>query len=109
MARRKQSQSQLDNLQKAYDGKGGFCTESARRAAVIKHEKEKVYRPLREIVLECLDEDNVREIMAALLQRAKEGDVRAWESLRDSSGQKPKEEVLVGAEKELDISIKVVD
>jgi hypothetical protein len=95
----------MDNLKSGHP----FNEETARKAGKKSQEVQKKYRPLREIVLECLDEDNVREIMAALLQRAKEGDVRAWESLRDSSGQKPKEEVLVGAEKELDISIKVVD
>ena len=105
MAKKKMVQAQLDNLKLG----SGFSTETARKAQKKAMEARKVYRPLREIVLECLDEDNVREIMTALLQKAKEGDVRAWESLRDSSGQKPKEEVLVGAEKELDISIKVVD
>ena len=105
MARRKQTQSQLDNLKK---GKP-FCEESARKAAILKHEKEKIYRPLKEIVAECLDEDTVRQIMAALTQRAKDGDVRAWESLRDSSGQKPKDEVLLGTEQELDVKITVVD
>lgn len=70
-----------------------FCGKSAVEAAKKKHEKEKIYRPLKEIVAECLDEESVRQIMAALMQKAMEGDVRAWETLRDSSGQKPKEEV----------------
>ena len=105
MPKRKQSQAQLDNLKKGTP----FCAESARRAANIKHENEKKYRPLKDIVAECLDEESVRQIMAALMQKAMEGDVRAWETLRDSSGQKPKDEVLVGTEKELDISIKVID
>ena len=95
MAKRKMSQASLDNLQKAYDGKGGFNTETARIAGQKSQEAQKKYRPLKEIVAECLDEDTVRQIMAALTQRAMDGDVRAWESLRDSSGQKPKEEVLM--------------
>lgn len=86
-----------------------FCGNSAVEAAKKKHEKEKVYRPLKDIVSECLDEETVRAIIAALTERALKGDVRAWETLRDSSGQKPKDEVLVGTEKELDISIKVID
>lgn len=104
MPKRKQSQAQLDNLSKSR-----FDSETARRANKKSQEAKKIYRPLKEIVAECLDEESVRQIMAALMQKAMEGDVRAWETLRDSSGQKPKEEVLVGTEKELDINIKVID
>ena len=88
MPKRKQSQAQLDNLSKSR-----FDFETARRANLKSQEAKKIYRPLKEIVAECLDEESVRQIMAALMQKAMEGDVRAWETLRDSSGQKPKEEV----------------
>ena len=104
MAKRKQSQAQLDNLSKSR-----FDSETARRANEKSQEAKKIYRPLKDIVAECLDEDTVRSIMEALTQRAMKGDVRAWETLRDSSGQKPREEVLVGAEKDLEVNIKVID
>lgn len=91
MAKRKMNQASLDNLQSGHP----FNEETARIAGQKSQEAQKKYRPLKEIVNECLDEDTVRQIMAALTQRAKDGDVRAWESLRDSSGQKPKEEVLM--------------
>lgn len=105
MAKRKQSQAQLDNLTKGHR----FDEETARRANKKSHEAKKIYRPLKDIVAECLDEETVRAIMAALTERALKGDVRAWETLRDSSGQKPKEEVLVGTEKDLEVNIKVID
>ena len=89
MAKRKMSQAQLDNLAKGHP----FNEDTARIAGKKSQEAQKKYRPLKEIVNECLDEDTVRQIMAALTQKAMEGDVRAWETLRDSSGQKPKDEV----------------
>lgn len=104
MPKRKQSQAQLDNLSKSR-----FDSETARRANLKSQEAKKIYRPLKDIVAECLDEESVRQIMAALMQKAMEGDVRAWETLRDSSGQKPKDEVLVGTEKDLEVNIKVID
>jgi hypothetical protein len=105
MAKRKQSEAQLENLKKGHR----FDEETARRAQEKSTAAKKIYRPLKEIVAECLDEESVRQIMAALMQKAMDGDVRAWESLRDSSGQKPKEEVLVGTEKDLEVNIKVID
>ena len=108
MAKRKMSENSLKALEENRH-KGQFRGDNAVEAAKKSNEAQKKYRPLKEIVAECLDEDTVRQIMAALTQRAMDGDVRAWESLRDSSGQKPKDEVMVGTEQELDVKITVVD
>ncbi|MBQ6233555.1 MAG: hypothetical protein IJJ80_08620 [Clostridia bacterium] len=89
MAKRKMNPASLDNLSKGHP----FDEDTARKANQKSHEAKKIYRPLKDIVAECLDEETVRAIMAALTERALKGDVRAWETLRDSSGQKPKEEV----------------
>lgn len=94
MPKRKQSQSQLDNLIQYQEG---YSSEIARKNGAkggkAKGENAKIYRPVKEIFKEGLDEETVRKIFAALMQKAMDGDVRAWESLRDSSGQKPKDEV----------------
>lgn len=89
MPKRKVSQSQLDNLKKGHP----FNEETARKAGRKSAEAQKIYRPVKDIFKEGLDEETVRKIFAALMQKAMDGDVRAWESLRDSSGQKPKDEV----------------
>lgn len=89
MPKRKVSQSQLDNLKKGHP----FNEETARKAGRKSAEAQKIYRPIKDIFKEGLDEETVKKIFEALTQKAMDGDVRAWETLRDSSGQKPKEEV----------------
>ena len=88
MPKRKMNPASLDNL-----SKHRFSSEEARKAAEKSAEVRKVYRPIKDIFNEGLDDETVKQIFAALKEKALAGDVRAWESLRDSSGQKPKEEV----------------
>lgn len=104
MPKKKMSPASLENLKKGTP----FSADTARIAQEKSVVAKKVYRPLKDIVNECLDEETVRQIMIALKERALSGDVRAWESLRDSAGQKPREEVLLDTDKDLDINIKVI-
>lgn len=66
--------------------KGGKASGQARR-------ERKALRELLTIALEMPDETtgstNAEAIVAALIDKAREGDVRAFESIRDTIGEKP--------------------
>ena len=73
--------------------KAGKASGKARR-------QRKEFRELLELALsqpnaENPDVDNWTVATAALLQKAMGGDVRAWEVMRDTLGQKPVEETRV--------------
>ena len=73
--------------------KAGKASGKARR-------QKKEFRELLEIALsqpnaDNPDVDNWTVATAALLQKAMGGDVRAWEVMRDTLGQKPVEETRV--------------
>lgn len=73
--------------------KAGKASGKARR-------KRKEFRELLELALsqpnvDNPDVDNWTVATAALLQKAMGGDVRAWEVMRDTLGQKPVEETRV--------------
>lgn len=80
--------------------KAGKASGKARR-------QRKEFRELLELALsqpnvDNPDVDNWTVATAALLQKAMSGDVRAWEVMRDTLGQKPVEETRV-----LDSEIKI--
>lgn len=65
---------------------GGLASGKARQ-------KRKELRELLEVALsmpdESLDMSNAEAIAAALVEKAKSGDVRAFEAIRDTVGEKP--------------------
>jgi hypothetical protein len=89
-------------------------TNSARRAGIARQQKEKDTRTMKEILLQLLSEPAPEEeikkfnlpegssnnlvIMAAAARKAKDGDIRAGEFVRDTIGQMPTKEVQVSAE-----------
>lgn len=79
------------NLNKAYGGKGGFDTESARKAKKKSDEAKAVYKSLNADLREQCDEETLRAINDRLLQMAKHGNLRAYELVRDGLGEKPTE------------------
>lgn len=93
MAKRKQSEAQLENLKLGTP----FTAENARSAAAKAAEARKKYRPLKEIARDALPEEEWAAILSAIKERALDGDIRAAEFLRDTSGEKPKEEVEMNA------------
>lgn len=74
---------------KAITSKGGKASGKARR-------KKKELKQLLELALSqpCkdTDDDNYMAITVALIQKALSGDVRAYEAIRDTIGQKPTEQ-----------------
>ena len=91
MAKRKMNEKSLENLKKGEATR--FHGESAVKAAEKSNEVQKKYRPLKELAKEALDEDTWKEILTAMIARAKDGNPRAFELLRDSAGEKPVDRV----------------
>lgn len=105
MAKRKMSENSLKNLLengKATQFKSGSkaAIENGRKGglALGKNNKEKrLLKEICEIVGELADEDtgdsNKVAIVKAMYQKAKNGDVNAFNTLRDTMGEKPKERI----------------
>lgn len=75
--------------------KGGIASGKARR-------EKKTLKAELEALLEIMDErgDSVQKKMSfALIKKAVKGDVRAFETIRDTIGQKPKENLNIDFEK----------
>lgn len=69
--------------------KGGIASGKARRA-------KKTFKELLKIALEMRTKNgntNAEEIVASLILKAQSGDVKAFEAVRDTIGEKPKDEV----------------
>lgn len=83
--------------------KGGKASVKARR-------KKKELRELLEIALsqpykDNPDDDNYMAISVALVQRALDGDTKAFEIIRDTLGQKPKDQIEVETQGAINIVI----
>ena len=67
-------------------------SKGGKRSAEIKKERKKLKE---ELLLLLSENDNNRKMSLAILQRAMNGDTKAFEVIRDTIGEKPKEEVEV--------------
>lgn len=79
------------NLLRKEDRTPSQRRESARKAGIASGKA----RSLKKIALEMLAAGAGDEIIKAMIAKAKRGDVRAAEFVRDTSGQKPKEAIEV--------------
>lgn len=71
---------------------GGIASGDARRA-------KKTMREVLEVLLETVDKDsdktNIEVMMASAVRKAMNGDLKAMEFVRDTSGQKPDTQITV--------------
>lgn len=91
MAKRKMSENSLKNLEKGkpFDKN---CEEIARKAQKKSVKKRKEQRLLKDELLLLLAQGDTQErISLALLEKAAMGDTKAFEVIRDTIGQKPKD------------------
>lgn len=88
------------NLKKAYGGKGGFDTETARKAKEKSDEAKAVYRSLNEDLKECCTPDRVRKMNERIISMAEHGNLRAYELIRDGLGEKPQSRVQLSSQQE---------
>lgn len=79
---RGENPNSLENLKK---GKP-FCTESARKAAKKRHEKEAVTKELMEAVAGGLDIDKASKRFSDLIEK---GDINAWKLWLEYTASKP--------------------
>lgn len=80
-----------------------FSSEEARRngkkgaeKSAQKRRERKTFKELLKIALEMKSptgKTNAEEIVASMIRKAQDGDVKAFEAVRDTIGEKPKDEV----------------
>lgn len=105
MAARKQSPAQLENLKK---GKR-FTEENATIAAKKAAEARREYKSLQSRAREKITPEDWDEILQVMIQKAKDGNLKAIELLRDSAGDKPTDRVELAGAQDLKVNITVRD
>ena len=92
-----------DNLINLRDRTAEERKEIARKGAEATNKLLKERKTLKEELLLLLSQDNFQErISLALLQKATTGDTKAFEVIRDTVGEKPKDEIDLGIKKKLE-------
>lgn len=84
--------------------------ENARKAGVASGEARRARKTLKETLLMMLEEGNTQnDITLALLQKALNGDTKAYEVIRDTVGEKPTDKIEQSGDSKLDVNIRVVE
>ena len=84
--------------------------EIARKGGLKSGEVRKARKTLKETLLLMLEEGNTQDnITLALLQKALNGDTKAYEVIRDTVGEKPTDKIEQSGENKLDVNIRVVE
>lgn len=84
--------------------------EIARKGGIASGKARAARKTLKEELLLLLEQGDTQEkISLALLQKAMQGDTRAFEVLRDSIGEKPTEKVEADVKNEVNINIELSD
>lgn len=77
--------------------------ELSRKGGIASGEARRKRKTLKEELLLLLSQDNFQEkISLALLQKATTGDTKAFEVIRDTVGEKPKENIDLAVKKKLE-------
>ena len=84
--------------------------ENARKAGVASGEARRARKTLKETLLMMLEEGNTQnDITLALLQKALNGDTKAYEVIRDTVGEKPTDKIEQSGDSKLDVNIRVIE
>ena len=84
--------------------------EMTRKAGIKSGEVRRARKTLKETLLMMLEEGNTQDnITLALLQKALNGDTKAYEVIRDTVGEKPTDKVEQSGESKLDVNIRVIE
>lgn len=77
--------------------------EIARKGGIASGKARKERKTFKEELLLLLSEGDTQEkISLAILQKAMNGDIKAYESIRDTVGEKPKENIDLAVKKKLE-------
>ena len=81
--------------------------ENARKAGIASGEARRARKTLKETLLMMLEEGNTQnDITLALLQKALNGDTKAYEVIRDTVGEKPTDKIEQSGELNNTITVK---
>lgn len=84
--------------------------EMTRKAGIKSGEARRARKTLKETLLMMLEEGNTQDnITLALLQKALNGDTKAYEVIRDTVGEKPTDKIEQSGESKLDVNIRVIE
>ena len=83
-----------------------FDEETARKAKKKSDEAKAVYRSLNADLRDQCDEETIKKINKKIIEKAKNGNLKAYELLRDGLGEKPKERIDISTREE---DMKVMD
>lgn len=108
MATRKMSEKSLKALEENRAATQ-FHGESAVEAQKKSTEKQREYRSLQSRAREKITPEDWDEILQVMIQKAKDGNLKAIELLRDSAGDKPTDRVELAGAQDLKVNITVRD
>lgn len=84
--------------------------EISRKGQKASTEAKRARKTLKETLLLMLEEGNTQnDITLALLQKALNGDTKAYEVIRDTVGEKPTDKIEQSGESKLDVNIRVIE
>ena len=84
--------------------------EIARKGGLKSGEVRKARKTLKETLLLMLEQGNTQDnITLALLQKALNGDTKAYEVIRDTVGEKPTDKIEQSGDSKLDVNIRVIE
>lgn len=93
------------NLAKAHGGKGNFSSETARRANKKSQEAKKDYKSFKECFNDMMTPEMRKKLFDTMYRKAQAGNIKAFEVMRDTMGEKPVEKVeQMNANIEIDFS-----
>ena len=69
--------------------------EITRKGGIKSGEARRAIKTFKQAFEENLDEDKIKTLITAMYDKAKKGDTKAFELIRDTMGQKPKESLQV--------------
>ena len=103
------SKEYFENLIKNEDLTPKQRRENASKAGKASAKKRAERKTLREEQLVLLSTGNNQNKMSlAMITKAMNGDTKAFEVIRDTIGEKPKDQIELGQEKPFEVNIKVV-
>lgn len=84
--------------------------EKGRQGGIKSGETRKKRKTLREELLLLLAAGNNQNKMSlAMIEKAMKGDTKAFEVIRDTIGEKPREQLDIGQDKPFEVNIKVIE
>lgn len=85
-------------------------SELGRKGAAVSNAKQKARKTLREELIALLSKGDTQSKMSlALIEKAMNGDTKAFEVIRDSIGEKQTEKIETSGNQDINVNIKVID